>query len=59
MRKATTPTEMLKGQGANTNNASKKFDYIAVEDRLRTVSWGNYGHNPNVMSSTPAGGQEF
>ena len=31
----------VKGQGDNTNNATKKFDYRAVADRLRTVSWSN------------------
>ena len=39
MTKAPTPTEMWKGQSDNTNNATKKFDYTAVADRLRTVSW--------------------
>ena len=36
MTKAPTPTEMSKGQSDNTNNATKKFDYTAVADRLRT-----------------------
>ena len=36
--KAHTPTEMSKGQNDNTNNATKKFDYRAIADRLRTVS---------------------
>ena len=44
MTKAPTPTEMSKGQSDNTNNATKKFDYTAVADRLRTVSWSNYSH---------------
>ena len=39
MTKAPTPAEMSKGQSDNTNNATKKFDYTAVADRLRTVSW--------------------
>ena len=43
MTKAPTPEEMSKGQSDNTNNATKKFDYTAVADRLRTVSWSNYG----------------
>ena len=34
MTKAHTPTEMSKGQSDNTNNATKKFDYTAVADRL-------------------------
>ena len=27
----------------------KKFDYTAVADRLRTVSWSNYGHATGVV----------
>ena len=44
MTKAPIPTEMSKGQSDNTNNATKKFDYTAIADRLRTVSWNNYSH---------------
>ena len=44
MTKAPTPTEMSKGQSDNTNNATNKFEYTAIADRLRTVSWNNYGH---------------
>ena len=36
MTKAPLPTEMSKGQSDNTNNATKKFDYTAIADRLRT-----------------------
>ena len=50
MTKAPTPTEMSKGQSDNTNNASKKFDYIALGDRLRTGSWSNYGHPTGVVN---------
>ena len=39
MTKAPTPAELSKGQNDNTNNATKKFDYTAVADRLRMVSW--------------------
>ena len=39
MTQAPTITEMSKGQSDNTNNATKKFDYTAIADRLRTVSW--------------------
>ena len=46
MTKAPTPAELSKGQNDNTNNA--KFDYTAVADRLRTVSWSNYGHPTGV-----------
>ena len=49
MTKAPTPAELWKGQKDNTNNATKKFDYTAVADRLRTVSWSNYGHPTCVV----------
>ena len=51
MTNAPTPTEMSKGQrqSDNTNNATKKFDYTAIMNRLRTVSWSNY------MYSHPTG----
>ena len=48
MTKAPTLAEKLKGQSDNTNNATKKFDYTAVADRLRTVS--NYGHQTGVVN---------
>ena len=48
--KAHTPTEMSKGQSDNINNATKKFDYTAVADRLRTVSWSNYSHPTGVVN---------
>ena len=44
MTKAPTPAELSKGQNDNINNVTKKFDYTAVADRLRTVSWSNYCH---------------
>ena len=50
MTKAPTPTEMSKGQSDNTNNATKKFDYTAVADRLRTVSWSNYSHPTSIVN---------
>ena len=50
MIKAPKPTEMSKGQSDNTNNATKTFDYKAVADRLRTVSWSNYGHPTGVVN---------
>ena len=50
MTKAPTPTEMSKGQRDNTNNTTKKLYYTAVADRLRTVSWSNYGHPTGVVS---------
>ena len=50
MTKAPTPTEMSKGQSDNTINATKKFDYKAIADRLRTVSWSNYSHPTGVVN---------
>ena len=50
MTKAPTPTEMSKGQSEITNNATKKFDYTTVADRLRTVSWSNYGQPTGVVN---------
>ena len=49
MTKAPTLAELSKGQNDNTNNVTKKFDYTAVADRLRAVSWSNYGHPTNVV----------
>ena len=39
-----TPTEMSKVQ------SDKMFDCTAVADRLRTVSWSNYGHPTGVAT---------
>ena len=50
MTKAPTPTEMSKAQSDNTNSATKKFDYTAVADRFRTVSWSNYSHPTGVVN---------
>ena len=50
MTKAPSPTEMSKGQSDNTYNVTKKFDCIAVADRLRTVSWSNYRHWTGVVN---------
>ena len=50
MTKASTPTEMSEVQSDNTNNATKKFDYTAIADRLRTVSWNTYSHLNGVVN---------
>ena len=50
MTKAPTPAEKSKGQNDNINNVTKKFDYTAVADRLRTVSWSNYCHPTGVVN---------
>ena len=44
------PTEMSKGQVDNTKTATKRFDYIAITDRLRTISWRNYSHPAGVVN---------
>ena len=31
-------------------NATKKFDYTTIADRLRTFSWGNDSHPTGVVS---------
>ena len=33
-----------------TQTTPKKFDYRAVADQLRTVSWSNYGHPTGVVN---------
>ena len=50
MTKTPTPAEMSIGQSDNTNNATQKFDYIVVADRLRTVSWSKFGHPTSVVN---------
>ena len=50
MIKAPTPEDISKGLSDNTNYATKKFDYTAVADRLRTVSWSNHGHPTGVVN---------
>ena len=42
--------EMSKGQSDNKNIATKKFDWTAVADRLRTISWSNYSHPTGVVN---------
>ena len=50
MTKAPNPTEMSKGKSDNTNNATKKFDYTAIKDRLMPVSWSNYSYPTGVVN---------
>ena len=40
MTKPPIPTENSKTKGQHTN-VTKNFDYTAIADRLRTVSWSN------------------
>ena len=50
MTKAPTPAEMSKGQSDYTYNATKNFNYTAVADGLRMVSWSNYGHPTGMVN---------
>ena len=50
MTKAPTPAAMSKGLSDNTNNATRKFDYTTVTDRLSTVSWSNYSHPTGMVN---------
>ena len=49
MTKVPTLAEMSKGQSDNTNNATKKFYYTAIMDRLGMVSWSNNGRPTGVV----------
>ena len=49
MTKAHTPAIMSNEQRDNKKNATKN-DYTAVADRLRTVSWSNYGQPTDVVN---------
>ena len=49
MTKAPVPAEMSKGQSDNTKNATKKFDYTDIADRLRTVGRSSYSHPTGVV----------
>ena len=48
MTKAPTTAEISTGQRDNTNNATKSSSTLA--DRLRTVSWSNYGYPTGVVN---------
>ena len=45
----------VKRKSDNTNNATRKFDYTAVANRLRTVSWSNYGHPSSFFMNIEKG----
>ena len=38
-----------KGKVTTQTKPQKRFDYTAVADRLRTVSWSSYGHQTGVV----------
>ena len=48
MTKALIPTEISEGQHDN-KYVTKKFDYTAIADRLRTVRWSTYSHPTGVV----------
>ena len=53
MTKSLTPTEMWKGQIDKTKDkidATTKFDYKAISDRHRMVSWSTYDHATGVVN---------
>ena len=50
MTKALIPTEMSNGRNDNTKNTTKQFDYTAISDRHRTVSWSNYNNPTGVVN---------
>ena len=50
MTKAPTPTEKSKGATLLYKDVTKNLDYTAIADRLRTVSWSNYGHPTGVVN---------
>ena len=49
MTNALTLTEKSKKQRDNIKNATKKFDYRTIADRLRTVSWSNSSYPTGVV----------
>ena len=44
------PTQLFKRAKRQHKQRNKKFDNIAVADRLRTVSWSNYSHPTGVVN---------
>ena len=50
MTKAPKTTEKSKKQRDNIKR-NQNFDYTTIEDRLRTVSWGNDSHPTGVVKS--------
>ena len=52
MTKAPTLAEMWKGE---TQTTPQKFDYTAIVDRLRIVSWTNYGHQSSFSMNIEKG----
>ena len=49
MTKAPTLTEKSKRQRDNIKDATKNFDFSAIADRPRTVSWTNSSHSTGVV----------
>ena len=50
---------MSKGQIDDTKNATKKFHYTAIADRLRTASWSIYSHPTDVVNRNRFTGLTF
>ena len=49
MTKFSKPMEIIKAKRQH-NNDPKTFDYTAIADRLRTVSWSNNSHSTSVVN---------
>ena len=49
MTNAHTHTDKSKKHRDNIKNATKKFDYTTIADRLWTVSWSNSSHPTGVV----------
>ena len=54
MTKPPVPKENSKNNGQH-KYATKNFDYTAIEDRLRTVSWSNNSHPTGMVKPSLKG----
>ena len=50
MTKAPTKAENVKRAKWQHKKNHKMFDYTAIADRLRTVSWSNYSHPTGAVN---------
>ena len=51
MTKIATPTEIPIKNKVTTQNATKRFDYTTIADRLRTISWSNERYPNGVVKA--------
>ena len=47
--KTSSPTDQSKKQRDKIKNATQNFGYMAIADRLRTISWSNSSHPTGVI----------